>query len=239
MVAFWNCGVQGYGWKQDKIEHQGLEFAKCLSFVNGLGRALGPLVKYYKTTGSSEALRLAIQIKDKLISNFYPSDGSFDEKTLGFHSHSVTCCLSSLAQMADLTNDGNIMEHVKSFYDNGLKKMRDEIGWSPEQTKQTNNGQTDHGETNNSGDIVETALILGKWGWDEYYNDAERILRAHILPSQLRDVSFITEPENPNNIDGLRDMAKRHKGAWGFPAPYGSTNPSITAEAAYLSIWIL
>ncbi|NOX66357.1 MAG: hypothetical protein GXO85_11365, partial [Chlorobi bacterium] len=55
----------------------------------------------------------------------------------------------------------------------------------------------------------------------EYYNDAERILRCHLLPSQLRDVSFIINPPNPDGIDGLRDVANRHLGAFGFPAPYG------------------
>ncbi len=79
----------------------------------------------------------------------------------------------------------------------------------------------DDGEMNNSGDILETALILARHGFTEYYEDAERILRCHILPSQLRDVSFIQDPPNPDSVDGLRDVADRHLGAFGFPAPYG------------------
>jgi hypothetical protein len=47
------------------------------------------------------------------------------------------------------------------------------------------------------------------------------ILRGHLLPCQLRDVSFIEDPPNPDGIDGLRDVAGRHLGAFGFPAPYG------------------
>jgi hypothetical protein len=110
------------------------------------------------------------------------------------------------------------MERVKRFYDRGLWKLRDEIGWSSESVFQKN---TDHGEVNNSGDILETALILGRWGYSQCYHDAERILRCHILPSQLRDVSFIHDPPNPNGLDSLRDVARRHLGAFGFPAPYG------------------
>ena len=79
----------------------------------------------------------------------------------------------------------------------------------------------DRGEVNNTGDIVETALILGRWGFPEYYQDAERIVRSHLLPSQLRDVSFIADPSNPDNEDSKRDIAGRHLGAFGFPAPYG------------------
>jgi hypothetical protein len=79
----------------------------------------------------------------------------------------------------------------------------------------------DRGESNNTGDIVETALILGNYGYTSYFQTAERILRAHLLPSQLRDISFVKEPANPNNEDALRDVGRRHKGAFGFPAPYG------------------
>ena len=35
------------------------------TFVVGLGRSIGPLVKYYKATGYGAALDLAIVLKDK------------------------------------------------------------------------------------------------------------------------------------------------------------------------------
>jgi len=37
----------------------------------------------------------------------------------------------------------------------------------------------------------------------------------------LRDTAFIVDPPNPNNEDGKREVANRHLGAFGFPAPYG------------------
>ena len=127
--------------------------------------------------------------------------------------------MSSLAQLADLTGDAALLLRVKTFYDNGLWAMRDPLGWVVESTNP--DAPPDRGEVNNTGDIVETALILGRWGWSEYFQDAERIVRGHMLPSQLRDISFIDEPPNPEGVDGLRDMAQRHRGAFGFPAPYG------------------
>ena len=110
------------------------------------------------------------------------------------------------------------MQRVKAFYDNGLWDMRDQIGWSIEVTEETT---CKRGESNNSGDILETALLLGRWGYPTYYADAERILRGHLLPSQLRDVSFIVEPDNPDGLDGRRNVADRLRGAFGFPAQYG------------------
>ena len=47
------------------------------------------------------------------------------------------------------------------------------------------------------------------------------MLRSHLLPSQLRDVSFVVEPDNPEGVDGLRCVGDRLRGGFGFPAPYG------------------
>ena len=127
--------------------------------------------------------------------------------------------MSSLAQLADLMQDSLLMRRVRAFYDNGLREIRDALGWVIESSLPDR--PSDLGEVNNTGDILETALILGRWGYTEYYHDAERILRGHLLPSQLRDISFIEEPPNPDNEDGKRDVAARHCGAFGFPAPYG------------------
>ena len=206
------------GWDQ-RLADQHKLIVDDSTFAVGLGRALGPLVKYYRTTGYGSALQLATLLKEKALTECFPPDGSYNRQVLGNHTHSTTCLMSSLAQYADLTRDSGIMNRVRSFYDKGLWQIRDEIGWVIESSRE--DADPDRGEINNTGDIVETALILGKWGQDKYYQDAERILRGHFLPSQLRDVSFISEPPNPNNDDGLNDIANRHLGAFGFPAPYG------------------
>lgn len=207
------------GWDVQRLGALGLRFQKCEGFLHGEARMLGPLVKYYRATRYGPALELALILKDKAIAEFFTAQGRYDfDRFATRHSHSITCVMSSLAQLADLLKDAALMARVKAFYDNGLWEMRDEIGWSPESVSQQG---TDHGEANNTGDILETALILGAWGYAQYFHDAERILRCHLLPAQLRDVSFVEEPPNPGGADGLRKVADRHLGAFGFPAPYG------------------
>ena len=125
-----------------------------------------------------------------------------------------------MAQLAELLGDAPLLARVKAFYDNGLRRIRDALGWVVEDASREGL-DADRGEVNNTGDVVETALILGAAGFPEYYEDAERILRCHLLPSQLRDTSFAREGPNPTGEDGRRDVADRHKGAFGFPAPYG------------------
>ncbi|MAE61575.1 MAG: hypothetical protein CMJ49_09490 [Planctomycetaceae bacterium] len=206
-------------WDEARLKKLGITFQPSEGFIASEARAIGPLVKLHRATGYAPALELATVFKEKAIKEFYLADGSYDAGRFGTrHAHSVTCVMSGLALLAEWTNDAPLLGRVKTFYDRGLWDMRDEVGWSAESAGQEG---TDHGETNNSGDILETAIILGHAGYTRYYEDAERIIRGHLLPSQLRDNSFIEDPPNPDNIDGKRNVADRHLGAWGFPAPYG------------------
>ena len=129
--------------------------------------------------------------------------------------------MSSLAQLADLLTDAPLMERVRMFYTRGLWEIRDELGWVIESSLP--DALPDFGEANNTGDILETALILGRWGYPEAYDDAERILRGHLLPSQLRDVSWISGAVRVRC--GWRRAPRCDPSdtgvAYGFPAPYG------------------
>ena len=217
ILDLWNPAA---GWDRERLtRHYRLHLAPEATFITGLARAIGPLVKYYRATGHGPALQLALLLKDKAISEFFTETGDYDPKTFGTHTHSTTCVMSSLAQLADLTDDMPLLRRVKAFYDNGLWKIRDPLGWVIENSGP--DSHPDHGEINNTGDIVETALILARRGYPHCRHDAESILRGHLLPSQLRDISFIHDPPNPENDDGKRNVAARHLGAFGFPAPYG------------------
>ena len=208
------------GWDRKRLKTQfGINCSREQTFITGIGRSIGPLVKLYRTTGQAPALELAMMLASKAKNEFFRHDGVYDRDKFGAHTHSTTCVMSSLAQLADLTEDSALIERVKAFFDNGLWDIRDEIGWVIENSSEAS--PTDRGECNNTGDIIETALILGRWGHPQYFQDAERMIRGHLLPAQLRDNSFIQEPENPLGEDGLKDVAARHLGAFGFPAPYG------------------
>ena len=204
-------------WKPEPFAAAGIVHQPS-GFVGSFGRALAPLLKLHQTTGCSEALELAHKITEILVARHFDARGNYSEN-LGFHVHSTTSTLSGLAMMAEFTQDDRITSRVKAFFDNGLWTVRDQIGWSIE-GKNREGASSECGESNNTGDIIETALSLARLGYPEYYNDVELMLRAHLLPLQLRDISFITNPPNPNNEDGLRDVANRNLGAFGFPAAY-------------------
>ena len=184
--------------------------------VSGIGRAIGPLVKIYTNTGHKPALALARDIAGAAL-EFYPAGGRYLGDRLGSHVHSITSTLSSLAQLAEITGDSAMLQRVADFYGRGLWEIRDDIGWAVESTRPDAN--PDRGEVNTSGDILETALILGAHHDSACYGDAERILRCHILPSQLRDLSWSIGREDGDLPP--RSVLARLEGAWGFPAPYG------------------
>ena len=211
------------GWDLELVEREyGLNLSdKTENFTRTLPRAIGPLVKLYRATSYGPALDLAFELKDKLLRDHLLPHSDYDKESQGIHVHSIACVLSSLAQLAELTRNAPLMDRVRGFYDKGMWALRDELGWVVEKAGHVRESRPDRGECNTTGDLVETALIMGRWGWTEYFEDAEQMVRCHLLPSQLRDTGFILEPENPEGLDGHSNVADRLRGAFGFPAPYG------------------
>lgn len=186
------------------------------TFPITFGRYIGPLVKFYKATGEVKALKQAIALKDVCFRDVLNAQGDYDVRVFGGHTHSTTSMISSLSLLGDVLGDRTILERCKAFLENGLKQIAVDFGWCIENYAR----QDDVGEINNTADILETCLILGKWGYSGYYARAERILRAHLLPAQLLDTHFIPDPDNEQEPTRYR-MASRSKGAFGFPCPYG------------------
>jgi len=181
-----------------------------------LGRYIGPLVKLYRASGLEEALEQAIRIKTLLFRCVFNEQGDYDPQRFGDHTHSTTSTLSSLALLGDTLGDKTIFDRIVAFMNNGLRHIALPFGWCLESNK-----RKDHcGEINNTGDILETCLILGKRGYPGYWQQAEQIMRSHLLPAQLLDTCFVPEWDRPEE-DGRHRMASRAKGAFGFPCPYG------------------
>ena len=194
----------------------GLPMTARPTFVEGVGRSIGPLVKFHGAVGSNAALEVAQDLAAHATERFFLSDGSYDAERLGAHTHSTTCTLSGLALLGSVTDDTALLGRVRAFYDNGLREIRDEVGWVRE--RHHPNFHPEQGEMNNVGDVIETALILGRYFGDAYFEDAERYLRSQLLPSQVRDLSFMDEASGG---DERRDLRARLLGLFGFSAVYG------------------
>ncbi len=211
---FWSAKSD---WDQDAVRAAyGLPMTARPTFVEGVGRAIGPLTKLHQATGSGTALEMAQDLAAHATERFFLADGSYDADRLGAHTHSTTCTLSGMALLASVTDDLGLLGRVRAFYDNGLRVIRDEVGWVRERHHPS--FHPEQGEMNNVGDVIETALILGRCFGDAYFEDAERYLRSQLLPSQVRDLSFMDEAPGG---DERRDLRTRLLGLFGFNAVYG------------------
>jgi hypothetical protein len=232
------------GWRRDVIESRGLRYNDPFPeapFIAGMAMALGPLSRYERLTKSPNAGRLVGRLRDRLLDAFFVASGEYDATRLGSHVHNIVYTLASLAQYATLAADGMAKDRVRRFYDIGLKQMSNEIGWSMEFAgARASPGFPpqsmfpDKGELGNTAKILETALELGSWGEAQYYDDAERMIRGHILPSQFRDMSFMDDSPNPDGSDDRRNVRARIRGAWGYSAPYGILPYGRGAEGPFM-----
>ena len=177
------------------------------------GRAVDALVRYYRVSGDEVALELAILMTDYALEYCFTPAGTLTEEA-GTHGHSINALVAGMLDLALLLNDQQLFQKVKAVYDVGLPRFNSSFGWSMESLDRF----TPRGESNNTGDILRAALLLGRAGFPTYFEHAERILRGHLLPSQVIDVEKFSD--NPNVAeDHLRSLASRIRGGFAFPTP--------------------
>lgn len=211
-------------WKTDLYEAERNGKVECgassereiYRFSSTLGRYIGGLVRLYLSWPYQKALDQAIRLTNTALNVVLLPDGKFDTKRFAEHLHSTSSMISGIAMLGSLIGDMAILERVKIFMENGYYDMALDFGWCLENMTRPDDLV---GEINNTGDYLEACLCLGKAGYSTYYDRADKMIRCHILPSQLLDVSFISDEPSPDC--SINHMASRMKGAFGFPCPYG------------------
>ncbi len=190
------------------------------------GRATGALVSYYRLTGDEVALETALLITNHALEHCFTPHGALTEKA-GQHGHSINGLVTKILDLALLINDSRLLQRAKLVYDVGLSSFNTSFGWSRERVDEFNQ----KGEGNSAGDYLRGALLLGQAGFPEYFGKAERILRSHLLPSQVIKVGGFSD--NPNaGQDHSRKVASRMRGGFGFRTP----NDIIVED--YINPWM-
>lgn len=174
------------------------------------------LVKYYEIVQHQPTLELAKELRDLAFYRRFPSTAAGVPWASFTHMHEVVGEMAAYSRLALVLGDADMMNRVRVRYEALRDRGFLSTGWMAE----TYGRNSDVGEGNNTGLLVETALNFAQFGWTQYYEDAERFTRGHLLPSQLLDTSFVVPNNNPQN-DGQRDIQNRVRGAFGFAAPYG------------------
>jgi hypothetical protein len=181
------------------------------------GRLIGGLIAYYRATKDDLAIDLAKRFADINIQETMTSEGQLTPAA-GTHLHSTEGTVTALLDLGIVTGENRYFEFAKRVFDIGLKPWRTSWGWA----KETRDDGRGRGEANNTGDLIEAALIIAQNGNPQYFREAERFIRNGLLASQIVTTDWII-PSNQRDTDDciFTDIRRRARGAFAFTTPNG------------------
>ncbi len=194
------------------------------------GRLIGALVKYYRVSRDPVALDLAVRFAEYNLAHTFTPEGELTAAA-GKHLHSTEGTVAAIIDLGILTKQADYIEIGKRLYDVGLRRWRTSFGWA----KEVRDQKPGRGEANNTGDLIEAALLLGRTGYHEYFGDAERFIRNGLLASQIVNTNWIPEYDGTADTEDYiySDVRRRARGAFAFTTPndYHSYNTDLMGGA--------
>ena len=180
------------------------------------GRLVGSLLTYYRLTADGVAIDLAQQIARLNAATCFAEDGTWKAEA-GTHVHSITGMITGLLDLGFFLGDAALIRTAKAAFDHGLSPYRSSFGW----VKEMRDAPFNRGEANNSGDILESAILLARNLDNSYWDAAERILRNHLIASQLTNPDWFHSDRTKADTDQwvYRDAAERAIGGFFFSSP--------------------
>jgi hypothetical protein len=166
------------------------------------GRTIMPLIEYGRTTGNSDAIKLAERYANHVlrVSDSFRFDEAGNFKDFGdeaLHVHSVGATISGLILLGTELGRRDLVEQGRALYENGLKWIGNEFGWIPESNPNSpvNRRRRMLRQTTCEGccvtDYIEAALYLARAGYPECWAEAECYVRNHLFESQITTVSWV------------------------------------------------
>lgn len=178
------------------------------------GRAIEAIVWFHEATGDERAMELARRLAEIHLRQSTDPSGKLKKELLDpahvGHTHSYCGTLRGLLLYGLASGDQACMNTVNATYRKGLwGSAISHSGWTPHdqgKIRFANKEGEPLGEHASCGDVAQLALWLAlRAGHVDLLDDVERLIRARLLPSQIRD------EKNP-----------RRDGAWGvYSHPFG------------------
>ena len=202
---------------------------KGVRLTESLGRALEGVLEFYAATGSEKALRLATRLAQFHLAVATRPDGSVPESDY-LHTHSLLGTYRGLLRFGQMTCQHEYVQRIAATYAATVRSSVKLSGFVSHDWKLDSKG-----ETSSPGDAAQLALWLARLGYGEYLDDAERIVRCRILPSQITEPLGLT-PMDDDGKDEHADLDARTVGAYGgmHRHPHGEAWPTTDITAADL-----
>jgi hypothetical protein len=180
------------------------------------GRMVRSLLHLHRESKDELALQLAREMAQRNRDRCFDPEGTWLADA-GIHVHSIVGTITSLIDLALLTRDSGLLGHARAAFERGAAGYRSSYGWVLEMR----GTEHERGEANNTGDILEAAILLARNVDPSYWDDAERILRNHLVKSQLRDPTLFKDSEALPESDAriFKGVAARAVGGFCFSSP--------------------
>ena len=141
----------------------------------GVGSLIDPLVKVYELTGSTRALQMAEGLTHFMLSG---KNGFFDAKgAFSTFYRTVVSVINGLSRFASLADEPRLTERVKTIHDHA-RSLSTTYGSTPCTEPACSNME-----------LTQSALSLIKLGFDEYWDEIDRVSRNQVAEAQFLDPS--------------------------------------------------
>ena len=213
----------------DAYHKRGPEVIHNLEACDTHGRMLEAVIWFYETTGSEKARQFADRVARWHFAHTTQEDGKINPDCRADHTHSYLGTLRGLLLYGRLTGQPEYIKRVADAYRTNVPVLVKPSGYTSH-----NMAVESFGETTSPGDAVQLALWLYEEGYPEFLDDADRLVRCRILPSQIVEAQTLI-PFSSGTCDAWRDLERRMIGAYGgchYHSPHGSKMPVTDVTSA-------
>jgi hypothetical protein len=173
------------------------------------GRAIEGLLCFYEATGETAALAEAERVADFHFDHSLESDGRLGAGC-GHHTHSYLNAVRGLILLALLKGQSDRLQTILATYQNAISRMITRSGFITHDI-----GARLDGDIASTGDVAHIALLLfGHFKDPRLLEDAERLVRCRLIPSQVCAPMPI-HPMGTGQRDGSTNLPERFVGAIG------------------------
>ena len=202
--------------------------APGVEFTNSHGRMIEGLLEFYTACGDPSALLLAQRLAEFHLKVSTRADGTVPETTRYVHTHSLFGMLRGLLLFGKLTRQQEYVDRVAKTYARTVRTRVKQSGFISHDW-----GSEQRGETTSPGDAAQLALSLARLGYTEFLDDAERIVRARILPSQITTPQGLSPAQDEDHSVDFEALTVDAFGGM-HTHPHGGILPTTDITAADL-----
>jgi len=177
------------------------------------GRMIRALLLFHRLDGDLEALELARTLAQHNAAVCFTDEGRITAQA-GTHVHSITGTITALLDLGIYLKDAALIERARRAFDVGTLPYRSSFGW----VQEIIGSKHERGEANNSGDILESMVLIARHLDRRYWSAASKTLQNHLVRSQFADPGLFETSGGAPEGDAA-EVIDRALGGFFFTSP--------------------